>query len=251
MSIAIILLNILYFSLTLPFAKAATDSFTDADSLSGFLGLFTGATNAVALLVSVGVANRLFARFGIPTAVLTFPLIYLVGFVLLVITPGFAPLVAIRFVQWVWMYGVWATGWQALRGVVPTEWREQVRAFMDGGPLQAGVILAGILLLATQEVLTARQFFLVATVLAAAAVAASWRLRRAYTEELVSALRAGWPEVFISEGASIGVPFRDRVARSTLIDGRAIQSPECVDLLSRCSLCCRRQAAKLSSTSAW
>jgi len=225
MSIAIILLNILYFSLTLPFATAATDRFTDADSLSGFLGLFTGATNAVALLVSVGVANRLFARFGVPTAVLTFPLIYLVGFALLVITPGFAPLVAIRFVQWVWMYGVWATGWQALRGVVPTEWREQVRAFMDGVPLQAGVILAGILLLATQEVLTARQFFLVATALAAAAVAASWRLRRAYAEELVAALRAGWPEVFISEEASIGVPFRDRVARSTLIDGASDPEP--------------------------
>jgi hypothetical protein len=87
MSIAIILLNILYFSLTLPFAKAATDRFTDADSLSGFLGLFTGATNSVALLVSVGVANRLFARFGVPTAVLIFPLIYFVGFALLVITP--------------------------------------------------------------------------------------------------------------------------------------------------------------------
>lgn len=225
MSIAIILLNILYFSLTLPFAKAATDRFTDADSLSGFLGLFTGATNAVALLVSVGVANRLFARFGVPTAVLTFPFIYLAGFAVLVITPGFAPLVTIRFVQWVWMYGVWATGWQALRGVVPTEWREQVRAFMDGGPLQAGVILAGMFLLATQEVLTARQFFLAAVVLAAAAVAASWRLRRAYAGELVSALRAGWPEVFISEEDPVGGPFRDRVARSTLIDGARDPQP--------------------------
>ena len=225
MSISIVLLNVLYFSLTLPFAKAATDRFTDADSLSGFLGLFTGATNAVALLVSVGVANRLFARFGVPTAVLIFPLIYFVGFALLVITPGFAPLVAIRFVQWVWMYGVSATAWQAMRGVVPTEWRGQVRAFMDGGPLQAGVILAGILLLATQDVLTARQFFLVVTGIAAAAVAASWRLRRAYAEELVSALRAGWPEVFITEEDPIGGPVRDRVARSTLIDGTRDPKP--------------------------
>jgi HEAT repeat protein len=225
MSIAIVLFNILYFSLTLPFAKAATDRFTDADSLSGFLGLFTGATNAVALVVSIGVANRLFARFGVPTAVLTFPFIYFVGFAVLVITPGFASLATIRFVQWVWMYGVWATGWQALRGVVPTEWREQVRAFMDGGPLQAGVILAGIFLLATQEVLTARQFFLVAALLATAAVAASWRLRRAYVGELVSALRAGWPEVFITEEGPIGGPLRDRVARSTLIEGTRDPEP--------------------------
>jgi HEAT repeat protein len=225
MSIAIVLFNMLYFSLSLPFAKAATDRFTDVDSLSGFLGLFTAATNATALVVSVGVANRLFARFGVPTAVLTFPFIYLVGFTVLVISPGFAPLVTIRFVQWVWMYGVWATGWQALRGLVPIEWREQVRAFMDGGPLQAGVVLAGIFLLATQDVLTTRQFFLVAAVLAAAAVAASWRLRRAYTGELVSALRAGWPEVFISEEDPIGGPLRDRAARSTLIDGARAPQP--------------------------
>src|SRR5918999_3222543 len=225
MSVSIILLNILYFSLSLPFAKAATGRFADADSLSGFLGLFTGATNAVALLVSIGVANRLFARFGVPTVVLSFPFIYLVGFAILGFTPGFAPLVTIRFVQWVWMYGVWATGWEALRGVVPIEWRGQVRAFMDGGPLQAGVILAGIFLLATQDALTTRQFFLVAAVFAAAAVAASWRLRRAYAEELVAALRAGWPEVFISEAGSVGGPLRDRVARSTLIEGARDPQP--------------------------
>lgn len=225
MSIAIVLLNMLYFSLSLPFAKAATDRFTDVDSLSAFLGLFTAASNAAALLVSVGVANRLFARFGVPSAVLTFPFIYLVGFVALVLSPSFTPLVTIRFVQWVWMYGVWSTGWQALRGVVPIEWREQVRAFMDGGPLQAGAVLAGLFLLSTQDVLTARQFFLVAAVLAAAAVAASWRLRRAYAGELVSALRAGWPEVFISEEDPIGGPFRDRAARSTLIHGARDPQP--------------------------
>jgi HEAT repeat protein len=225
MSISIVLLNVLYFSLALPFAKTATDRFVDADSLSGFLGLFTGAANAVALLLSVAVANRLFARFGVPNAVLTFPFIYLAGFAALVLAPGFAPLVTIRFLQWVWMYGVWATGWQALRGVVPIESREQVRAFMDGGPLQAGVMLAGVFLLATQSLLTTRQFFFMAAVVAAGAVAASWRLRRAYVEELASALRVGWPEVFTSEEDAAGGPLRDRVARSTLVEGTRDPEP--------------------------
>ena len=36
-----------------------------------------------------------------------------------------------RFVQWVWMYGVWSIGWQALWGVVPPEWRQQARAFVE------------------------------------------------------------------------------------------------------------------------
>jgi HEAT repeat protein len=219
MSLAVVILGVLYFSLSLYFAKAATERFPNPDSLSGFLGLFTGVTNAVALILSLGVANRLFARFGVPTAVLTFPVIYLIGFSILVVEPSFAALAGVRFLQLIWMYGIWTTGWQALRGVVPIEWREQVRAFMDGGPVQAGVVLSGLFLLLAQESLSARKFFIVAVALAAAAIAVSWRMRRAYTGALVEALRTGWPEVFEGQEEAIGGALPDRAARGTLIEG--------------------------------
>ena len=219
MALAVVILGLLYFSLSLHFAIAATERFPDPDSLSGFLGLFTGATNAVALILSFGLANRLFARFGVPTAVLTFPVIYLIGFSVLAVEPGFAALTGVRFLQWIWMYGVWTTGWQALGSVVPVEWRAQVRAFMDGGPMQAGVVLSGLFLLLTQDSLSARQFFLVATVLAAVAVVVSWRMRRAYSGALVEALRTGWPEVFVGQEEAIGGALLDRAARSALSDG--------------------------------
>jgi HEAT repeat protein/ATP/ADP translocase len=225
MSISLVLLNILYFSLTLPFAKAATERFADPDSLSGFLGLFTGTTNAVALILSLSVANRLFARFGVPTAVISFSFIYLAGFAVLVAAPGFAPLVATRFIQWVWMFGVWTTGWQALGSVAPAEWRQQVRAFMDGVPLQAGVLLAGVFLLGAQAALSPRQFYVLAAALAAAAVAVSWRLRRAYSTALIEALRSGWPEVFVAEGGPIGGGLLERDARAALTDGLRASEP--------------------------
>jgi HEAT repeat protein/predicted MFS family arabinose efflux permease len=219
MSVTIVLLNLLYFCLALPFAKAATERFDDPDRLAGFLGFFTGAANGLALLLSLALANRLFARLGVPTVILTYPAIFAIGFAAVAVSPGFAPIVTFRFVQWVWMYGVWTTGWQALRGVIPSEWREQVRAFLDGGPMQLGVVLAGVLLLATQDTLSTRHFFLVAAGLAAAAVWASWLVRRSYAGALVDALRAGWPEVFIPEDEPLKGLSLDQAGSSALAVG--------------------------------
>lgn len=199
MSVAALLLSLLYFSLSLPFAKSVTARYPDPDDLAAFLGLFGGITSVVALVVSLLVANRLFARLGVPTVVLGLPLIYLVGFAGAALTPGFGTIVGLRFAQLVWLNGAWLTGWQALRGVIPPERREPVRAFMDGGPTQVGIVLAGALLLATQASLSTRQFFVVAAIVGAAAVAAGWKVRLWYAGSLVDALRAGRPEVFIPE----------------------------------------------------
>jgi HEAT repeats len=224
MSVTAALLSLLLFALSLPFAKAVTARYPDADGLAAFLGLFGGATNAFALVVSLAVANRLFARLGVPTVVLGLPAIYLVGFAAVAVVPGFGPLVGLRFAQLVWMNGVWTTGWQALRGVVPPERREQVRAFMDGGPTQAGVIVAGVLLLGAQAWLSNRQFFVLMSLLAAGAVAAGWRVRRSYRDSLVEALREGWPEVFTADGAALGRSSLDQAATATLTE--ALTDPD-------------------------
>ncbi|MGH2724795.1 MAG: HEAT repeat domain-containing protein [Actinomycetota bacterium] len=225
MAVAMVLFGLLYFSLSLPFAKAATGRFPDADRLAGFLGTFTGAMNAAALAVSLLVANRLFARFGVAAMVVTFPVIYLVGFAALALTGTFEALVSFRFVQLVWMYGVWTSAWQALWGVVPPEHRDQARTFMDGGPMQAGIVLAGVLLLLGQDALTPPQLFAVAAVLAAGAVLAALLARRAYAGAVVEALRSGWPKVFVPEEEPFGgIPW-DRAALSALQDGARDEDP--------------------------
>ncbi|MGH2547609.1 MAG: hypothetical protein ACRDHJ_12120, partial [Actinomycetota bacterium] len=70
MSVSLVLFAVLYFTLALLFAQAATARYPRADDLAGFLGLFMGASNGAALLVSLLLANRLFARFGLPTMVM-------------------------------------------------------------------------------------------------------------------------------------------------------------------------------------
>lgn len=80
MSGAVALFAVLLYSIAFPFSKAVAARFPDEDALAGFLGLFQGGATGVALLVSLLVANRLFARFGVMRMLVAFPVIYLAGF---------------------------------------------------------------------------------------------------------------------------------------------------------------------------
>jgi HEAT repeat protein len=219
MSVALVLFAVLYFTLALLFAQAATSRFPRTDELAGFLGLFMGVTNAAALVVSLLVTNRLFARFGVPGMVLALALIYVVGFAALAISATFVGLVAFRFIQMLWVNGVWATGWQALFNVVPSERRARIRSFMDGGPLQAGVVLSGVLLILAERVLAARHLYFAGVGAAVLAAWAMWRARRAYAGALVEALRVGNPDVFHLEEKPFGGTRRDADAHGALLAG--------------------------------
>ncbi|HWC32458.1 MAG TPA: hypothetical protein VG709_04950, partial [Actinomycetota bacterium] len=180
MSLAAVLVGFLYFTLTLPFAEAVTARYPDTDRLASFLGLFSGTANALALVVSLAAANRLFARFGVPAMVIVMPVVYLLGFGVVAVSASFATLIAFRLVQLVWVHGVYTTGWQALFGIVPPERRAQARTFVEGGPMQLGILISGAVLLLAQRLIADRTLFVVAAAVAAAAVLVCWWLRRAY-----------------------------------------------------------------------
>ena len=105
-AISTIFFSMLYFSISLPFMRAATQSYPNEDALATFLGLFNGFSTAAAFLISLFLANRLFARFGVMACILALPIIYLVGFAGLAVAPIFQIIVAFRFVQMVWLSGI-------------------------------------------------------------------------------------------------------------------------------------------------
>ena len=216
MSVSIALFAMLYFSLTLVFAREATERFRDADSLAGFFGMFMGATSGTALLVSLLVANRLSARVGIAALILVMPVIYLGGFVVLVASKAFLPLLGFRFVQMVWMGGVWAGAWQALYNVLPPEHRDGTRAFVEGVALQAGVVIAGVVLILADRVLEPGVVSVTWLVIAGAATATAMQLRRAYVRAVIEALRVGNPDVFLVEEEPFGGFRRDATAMSVV-----------------------------------
>lgn len=225
MAVAFGLFGLLYFAIALPFARAATARYPDAEELAGFLGLFFGVANGAALVVSLLVANRLFARFGVATMVVVLGVVYALGFTSLAVTASFAGIVAFRFLQLVWVYGVWAAGWQALFGVVPPDRRDGVRVFMEGGPWQAGVVLSGVALLVADWLLGPSSVFVVGAVAGVAAAYAAWRARREYTGALVDALHQGWPDVFIHEEEPFGGMRRDAAGVEALMAGLTDPDP--------------------------
>jgi HEAT repeat protein len=138
---------------------------------------------------------------------------------------AFLPILAFRFIQVVWVNGVWASGWQGLFNVVPGERRYRVRTFMDGVPLQLGTVAAGLLLILADRVFAPTQVALIGVGAAALATLAMWRARSAYGSAVVEALRAGNPEVFLQEEEPFGGYRRDAAALSVLIEGTSNQDP--------------------------
>jgi len=218
-SISTIFFSILYFSISLPFSRAATEQFTDENSLASFLGLFNGISTAAAFITSLFVANRLFTRFGIMLSILVFPIIYLIGFGALTFNSIFVIIVAFRFVQMLWLSGIADPAWQTMFNVVPPEKRDQVRTFIGGVPEQAGTFIAGGLLIIGEQTLTPQQLYIVGFIAAACCTYVINQARHGYNLALVDALRAGRPQLFFSEEQPFGGFHQDATAIQTALDG--------------------------------
>ena len=224
-SLAAVLFSILYFSIALPFSRAATQQYANEETLAGFLGLFNGVSTAAAFLASLFVANRLFARLGIMLCILVFPVIYLLGFASLALLPVFTIIVAFRFVQMLWLSGIADPAFQTMMNVVPAERRDQVRAFIGGVPEQAGTFLAGAILIVGEQTLAPQQLYIVGLVTAALCTFAIYRARAGYNEALLQALQAGNPHLFYSEEQPFGGFAQDAVAVRAALDGLADRDP--------------------------
>ena len=195
MALGSVLFSLLFFSLYLPFSRAATARYPDPDELAGFFGVFFGMSTGLAFLLSLFVTNRLLARFGVPTVLLVLPLLYVVAFGTLAIDSSFALLAVFRFAQVAWLSGGALSSWEAVINTVPSGRRDQTRAFLYGGPTQVGTLLAGAIAL-VGESLSPATLFGVGLACASLATVAMVGVRRAYPRELVKALREGRPRVF-------------------------------------------------------
>jgi HEAT repeat protein len=203
LALASILFSLLFFSLYLPFSRAATLRYPEPDELAGFFGLFFGLSTGAAFLLSLFLMNRLLARFGVPTVMLVLPVLYAVAFGTLAVDAGFAVLAVFRFAQVAWLQGGASSSWEAVINTVPPDRRDQTRAFLYGGPTQVGTVLAGVVALIGEQALSPTMLYGIGFVSAVLAIVAMLGVRRAYPRELVQALREGRPSVF---GASAEVP---------------------------------------------
>ena len=221
-----ILYSLLFFTVDFPFSEIVSVRFTgDEAGLAGFKGLFTSITTAVTFLVSLLLANRLYTRLGIVNSVLIMPLTYVVAFILFFVSFNFWGAVGARFSQLVILGGLAGTAWNALFNVVPPERRGQVLAFNNGVPAQIGVILSGLLIILTKDILAdTKVVLLLGAVVACITVYMTVRMRPAYGEALLSALRAGRIEVFSDEAEAFSGYQHDPAALQVVL--KALQDPK-------------------------
>jgi HEAT repeat protein len=191
-----VLFSVLFYSLFLPFAQAATARYPDPGALAGFFGVFGASVTGAAFLISIFFANRLLAWLGAAMLILILPVLYAGSFGALLASSAFATLVAVRSGVMVWLQGVSSPSWETLVNVVPDSRRDQVRAFLSGGPSQTGTAIAGILALIGQQAVSAKALSVIGLLVAVLTIWVGWRIYRSYPGALVDALRAGRPSVF-------------------------------------------------------
>jgi len=234
---ASVLFSILFFAIAFPFNKVVTASFADEASVAGFLGLFSSITTAITFLVSLLLANRIYARLGIVNSVFLMPLVYIFGFVVFAGQYSLNGAIIARFSQMIILSGVAGTAWNALFNVVPSQKRGQVLAFQNGVPSQIGVALSGLLLILGERVLTTTQIFLIGTVVTLVCGILVWRMRTAYGQALIDALRAGRLEVFNSEAVGFsglqGDAAAVKVATQALLDTKPTVRRLAADILGK------------------
>ena len=188
-------LNALFFLVVFPFSEVVTAAFDTEEDVAAYLGGFAALATAATFLVSLIVANRLLARFGVVMTLAVVPIAYVVGFAVWVGWLNLTTATLVRGLQWVAVNALGATAWSSLFNVLSRQRRGQVMAFMTAGPAQLGTVLSGAILLAgaamSQQVRTVVGLFLgVVTLLVI------WRMRPAYGLALVDAVKAGMIEVF-------------------------------------------------------
>jgi len=196
MSVANLLVALLFSLLYLSFARAAVARHPDPDKLAAFFGVFFAVAMAAAFVISLLVTSRLLARFGVPTVVLVLPVLYLVGFGVSAVAASFSILLAFRFAQVAWDNGGANGTWEALINSFPADRRDRARAFLYGVPLQLGTILAGLVAFIAQRLGHPNTVYGAGFLAAVFAVASVMQIRGAYPRALVAALREGRPAIF-------------------------------------------------------
>ena len=223
-AVAYVLFAVLGFSIEFPFLVAMSGAFATEADLATALGLLSAAVTATSFAVSLVLANRIYARFGVATAAVALPVVYLGGFGLWLVSFSVATAALVRFVQQVTQRGISNAAWSAFYNVVPNERRAQVMAFNDGVPGQVGTALSGVLLLAAGTILAPDQVFWLGAAAALACTAVVVAIRRAYARSLITTLRAGLAEQVLGGGAGIPALARDAGVAAHLVT--ALSAPE-------------------------
>ena len=161
----------------------------DAGELQMYLGGVGLAAFGVCWLVQATVAEKLQERIGIPGVLLILPFAAVAGGILLLVATGLSSLSLAAVGAALWLIPRWSIDENARRGalsLVPDERRARVSFIVDLMPMVVGLIASAPL--AALAILTDQYWiaFLVAVVLALAAIPFGFRVRRGWDDSMLN-----------------------------------------------------------------
>ena len=224
-SVAYILLAILLFSVSVPFLSAAGSAFESEADLAAALGLISAIVTGASFVVSLVLANRFYARFGVAAAALLLPVVYAVGFGIWIVQFTFATAAIAQSAVQVTQRGLSNAAWSAFYNTVPSRRRAQVMAFQDGVPGQIGTILCGVLLLTAARFLEPAQVFWLGAGVALITIGVAIGIRRRYATSLLATLRRGVGEQVLEGGPGLGSLVAAPDVRAVLVTALADPEP--------------------------
>jgi HEAT repeat protein/ATP/ADP translocase len=230
---AYVLLAVLLFFVTFPFLEAAEAAFPNEVELAAAIGTISALVTAASFVVSLAAASRFYARFGVASAALLLPLVYLAGFGLWIASFTFATAAAVAAAVQVTQRGLSNAAWTAFYNTVPSHRRAQVMAFQDGVPVQLGTILSGVLLLTAARILEPAQVFWLGAFFAAVTVAIVVAIRRRYPASLLATLRRGIGEQVLEGGHGLGSLETAPDVRAVLVTALQDQDPQVREMAAR------------------
>ncbi|MBW2267239.1 MAG: cyclic nucleotide-binding domain-containing protein [Deltaproteobacteria bacterium] len=168
------------------FARA----YPDPEELATFLSIYFTITNVAEIFVGVALAPWLILKIGVGGANLAHPLLLLGAFGGIAFSGGMPAGIAARVAEEMSDNSLAAPVRSLMQNAMPNRLRGRVRAFLEGIVVYAGMAVAGLILLFLQK---PDPLWLCMAGSAAAIfyLFANWRARRAYTDTLLSQLRAG------------------------------------------------------------
>lgn len=216
--------SVLFYLVVFPFNEAVTSTFDSEAEIAGFLGLFSSLATGLTFVVSLLLANILFDRLGIVTSLLAIPIVYVLGFGLWLGSFTLATASVVRTVQWVVVYAIAGTATTATFNVLSGRRRSQVMSFTTAVPAQLGIIIGGLALMLTAG-LEDRITFLVGLLLGLLAGLIVVRMKEAYTDAVIAAVKNGLVGVFRVPHEGVASPF-GREAIDLLVEYLQRPTPE-------------------------
>ena len=232
-AVAYVLLAVLLFFVTIPFLEAAEAAFPDEVALAAAIGTISAVVTAASFVVSLALAGRFYSRFGVASAALLLPLVYLAGFGVWIVSFTFTTAALVQGTITVTQRGLSNAAWSAFYNTVPAHRRAQVMAFQDGVPGQFGTILSGILLLTAARVLEPSQVFWLGAIVAVITLVITVAIRRRYATSLLATLRRGVGEQILEGGPGLASLETAPDVRAALMTALADPDPRVREMAAR------------------